>query len=116
MFQLSHEVIHLLAPTVGNAPAIEEGLATIFSDEISQKFGIQYRYDSPDYIYCKLITNDFLNRHSDAGIRRLRKRERSFHLFTPKLIRSEFPDIPEKLAADRCEPFDRIEARLNPTA
>jgi hypothetical protein len=117
MFQLAHEVIHLLAPTGGrHAPAFEEGLATIFSEEIAKKFGIQYRYDGPDYIYCKLITNEFLNLYSEAGIRLLRKRERSFHLFTPEILQTVFPSVPDKLAINLCEPFDRIEARLNPTA
>ncbi|EMI5464322.1 hypothetical protein R8E95_004413 [Enterobacter roggenkampii] len=35
MYELAHECIHLLAPTGGrSAPVIEEGLATVFSEDM----------------------------------------------------------------------------------
>jgi hypothetical protein len=32
---------------------------------------------------------------------------------TPDIILSVFPDLPEKLAGDLCEPFAQIEARFD---
>jgi Zn-dependent peptidase ImmA (M78 family) len=43
LFQLAHEVIHVLAPTGGRCSLmIEEGLATFFSMEISARYQLNF--------------------------------------------------------------------------
>jgi hypothetical protein len=116
IFQLSHEVIHLLGPSGGkSAPAIEEGLATLFSEEVSKRFNVNLIYNDPAYLHCRNVALEFLGRYPE-GVKQVRQIEKSFHLFDPPLLRRVFADIPDKLAADVCEPFDEIKARLNATA
>ncbi|EIV8684344.1 hypothetical protein AB5T03_004255 [Escherichia coli] len=39
VYQLAHECVHLLAPVVGGgAPVIEEGLATVFSEDMIEEW------------------------------------------------------------------------------
>jgi hypothetical protein len=121
-FQLAHETVHLLSPTgKRNALVIEEGLATIYAREMCQRLGVNLVEDGAEYVegaeyvYAKLITQEFLNLHPD-GIRQLRTHKRSFCDFSAILIHDTFPDVSEKLAADLCEPFGAVEARLNPGA
>jgi hypothetical protein len=115
-FQLAHEAVHLLSPTgQRNALVIEEGLATIYAHEMCQRFGVNLVEGLAEYVYAKSITQEFLNLHPD-GIRQLRTRKPSFCDFSAILIHDTFPDVSEKLAADLCEPFGAVEARLNPGA
>jgi hypothetical protein len=115
LFQLAHEAIHLLSPWSG-APAMEEGVATLFSDEVSLRFAADGWFFSsePDYVHCRDVTRTLLALHPD-GVRTLRAKEPHFHLMTPTLITSTFPDVPEQLAGALCEPFSSVRARLHPS-
>jgi hypothetical protein len=107
LFQLSHEIIHLLAPTGGAAaPVIEEGLATLFSKEISSRYGLGLDYDVPSYIAAANLTQTLLAIYPD-GIKRLRQKETSFTRFIPQLILGVCPGIPGEVAAELCQPFVR---------
>jgi hypothetical protein len=117
LFQLAHEVIHLLSPSgASSAPAMEEGLATLFSDEVSLRFVADGWFFSsePAYVYCRDLARTFLALHSD-GIRTLRTKEPRFHLITPALINSTFPDVQEELAVALCEPFRSVQKRFHPS-
>jgi hypothetical protein len=114
LYQLAHEAVHLLSPTgKRNALVIEEGLATNFSGEIIQRFGINFAEGHAEYVYSKNITQEFLRLHPD-GVRLLRQHKPSFCDFTAEMIRETFLDVPIKLATDLCESFADVEARLNP--
>ena len=50
IFEMAHETVHLLNPTVGNTNNLEEGVATAFSIEIQPSYGINIRPTIPSYI------------------------------------------------------------------
>lgn len=104
VFQLSHEVIHLLAPTGGkHAPRMEEGLATLFSVEISAGAGIDLKY-SRSYLACMSDVQELLGHDPDA-ILKLRAVEPTFHLLTPELVMRVIPGVPRGLAETLCRPY-----------
>ncbi|MHC2278077.1 hypothetical protein ACVME8_004688 [Bradyrhizobium diazoefficiens] len=107
LFQLSHETIHLLSPTGGaEAPVIEEGLATMFSNQISARYGLGFSYDVQSYVTAANLTEALLAMYPD-GIKRARERETSFTKFTPQLIQETCPNVPSEMAARLCQPFVR---------
>ena len=112
IFQLAHEIVHLLAPTGGRkAPVIEEGIATIFSYEVAERFGPAYGTPSRPYFYSRLLTEQLLTMYPKA-IKILRTEKLSFCEFTPTFVQKMLPNVPDNLAADLCEPFAAVEARL----
>jgi len=107
VFQLSHEVIHLLSPHGDRgAHTIEEGLATAFSHEIPSLFGSTYRSNMDSYSNAEMLVRNFLTLDPD-GIRRLRTQEPSFREFTPELICRVCPSVPPNLGVALCQPFKR---------
>ncbi|GAB9109794.1 hypothetical protein [Bradyrhizobium diazoefficiens] len=107
LFQLSHEVIHLLAPTGGvGAPVIEEGLATLFSNEISARHRLNVFYNVASYIEAADLTRKLLDAYPD-GIRRMREKEITFKNFKPSLVSEMCPDFPADIAERLCQPFAR---------
>lgn len=106
LFQLAHEVVHLLAPTMDTAstPVIEEGLATFFSDEMSRACGWNYQSDDHRYVSAKATVNTLLT-HSHDAVRILREIEPSFCKWTADLITSQLPDLPAPIALQLCTPF-----------
>ncbi|CAK1737898.1 IrrE N-terminal-like domain-containing protein [Vibrio crassostreae] len=81
-YQLAHEVVHLLAPSgERGAPVIEEGLATMYSENyLSASYGITdySKFTNLDsYIEAARLVRELLAFDSDA-IRKLRDIEPSF--------------------------------------
>jgi len=58
VFQLAHEVVHILSPTGGaNAPVVEEGLSALFQERANEIYGLNLRLVSKPYIKAqKLIS------------------------------------------------------------
>jgi len=51
VFQLAHEVVHILSPTGGaNAPVVEEGLSALFQERANEIYGLNLRLVSKPYI------------------------------------------------------------------
>lgn len=114
LFQLAHEVIHLLSPAgPGEATTVfEEGLATYFSIQYAQEQGVDI---SPNYIssekYSKAYdaiaalyasdNNDLIDRQ----IRQLRKKKASLAMLTKTDIKAHFPQIDDALAGYLAEEF-----------
>lgn len=111
IYQLAHEVVHLLAPFRGRvAPVIEEGLATVFSEDIlSEEFGIQNYTDMASYIGAAARVRDLLLLDSDA-IRKLRLIEPTFKLMDHKTFGAAGLDVPLDLANILVQDFVRDEA------
>ena len=111
IFQLAHEVIHLLAPTGGaNAPVVEEGLAALYQQRASEKYDLDMRLVSEPYLAASELTNQLLKR--DSGIiKRLRKIEPVFANWTPRFLVSE-TGIEMNLAQQLCESFLEFEGRF----
>jgi hypothetical protein len=105
VFQLAHEVIHLLAP-IGRrgAPIIEEGLATANCRAESIKRQLYTTPQGQDYLRAESLLEEFLSLHPD-GIRQLRAIVPSFKEFTPDLICSTCEGTPAALATELCKPF-----------
>lgn len=108
LFQLAHEVIHLLSPGRPEVtPVIEEGVATFFSLEISARFGLDFRYGDRAYNYAAERVSELLKIAPDA-VKRLRHERLAFFDFTPEFIREVLPSVTERLAADLCQPFAAV--------
>jgi hypothetical protein len=104
-FQLAHEVIHILSPTgISNALVVEEGLATIFCDEMSAKAGSGYRTTDQSYLNAAKDTQILLSIDVNI-IKKLRNKCMRFVDFTPALIMVEAPNIAPQVAARLCKPF-----------
>ena len=108
VFQLAHEVIHLLAPLGrrGSGLVIEEGLATANSRAESTNRQLYMTPQGEDYLSAESLLGEFLSLHPD-GIRRLREIAPSFKDFSPDLICSTCEGTPLALAAELCKPFAR---------
>ena len=78
-YQLAHEAVHLLAPTGGrHAPILEEGLATVFSEDfVLREFRVSNVTNLPHYIEAAACVRLLLETHPDA-ISRLRAIEPAF--------------------------------------
>ena len=107
LFQLAHEMIHLLAPAVGHlAPVLEEGLATAFSHEVAQRQGSSFRAGIPSYERAAELTNRLLELNPHA-ISQMRAIEPSFRRITPDLINSVVPTLDPQVSYDLCANFVR---------
>jgi hypothetical protein len=107
LFQLAHEVIHLLAPAVGEiAPTLEEGLASVFSHEVSQRHGAGLRSGVPSYERAADLTSQLLAINPMA-IRDIRSVEPQFKRITANHILAVAPSLDPKVAHELCLPFVR---------
>lgn len=112
LFQLSHEVIHLLSPLGGKTPSnvFEEGLASYFSLQTLQKQGYRIR---TDYIankayraaYQTIVRLYTAHPNSDAIIKILRKEVKTFKQLTPQQLHTAFPNIDAALVQQLLRPF-----------
>lgn len=105
LFQLAHEVVHLLAPT-GNsvAPVVEEGLACHFSDTRARFFGVDRRTGDEKYRAAMVVAQPLFDR--PAIVRQLRGVRPSFSDWTPDLIAEIAPGVVNPTTAEMmCRPF-----------
>lgn len=104
LWQLTHEVVHLLAPVPeSEITVLEEGIAcwyqrhwvgqcpTIFPDW-TQTANLGYARNEMQYIAAIDLVSTLLSRDSD-GVRKLRQLEPVTSKITPALMRTVFPDI-----------------------
>ncbi len=107
IFQLAHETVHLLAPTGGaHASVFEEGLATLFSHEMSPLHGGYNISTHALYLLAEAQARQFLAIDPD-GVRKIRSVQPSFQEFTPEMICEFCPSVPISLAESLCQPFVR---------
>lgn len=110
IYQLAHECIHLLAPVVnGEAPVLEEGLATVYSED-----KVQSLYPSPQdairtslqiYIDAAARVRELLQIEPDA-IRLLRAVEPDFYRMTEQTFADAGLDqVPHPLIAELLRTF-----------
>lgn len=111
IFQLAHEVTHLLSPTGGsNAPVIEEGLSALFQQRANEVYKLNLHLVAVPYIKATQLANMLLKGQPNI-IKQLRRVEPSFHKWTPRFLVSE-AGISYELAEKLCEPFIDFEARI----
>ncbi|MDL5405677.1 hypothetical protein [Enterobacter hormaechei] len=110
IYQLAHECIHLLAPVVGgDAPVLEEGLATMYSeDKVKALYPSPQdaiRTSSQNYIDAAARVRELLQLEPDA-IRKLRAVEPDFYRMTERTFADAGLDqIPRPLMAELLRTF-----------
>jgi hypothetical protein len=108
IFQIAHEVIHLLSPTGGaHANILEEGLAEHFSESYaSAATGTPWHPTTAAYTVARDLVRKLLAFDSDA-VRKIRKHEPCMSNFTPEVILAHVSGVPKELADRLCVPFIR---------
>lgn len=105
IFQLAHEAVHLLSPSgQRHALVIEEGLATLFSEEVSHHQQLNIFTPEGEYSAAAALTKKLLD-YDPSIIKSIRKDHPNISCFTPELICLKAPDFPMDLATSLCEPF-----------
>lgn len=110
-YQLAHECVHLLAPDGGrNAPVLEEGLATVFSEDfVALNFNRVGMTDFKAYIEAARKVRILLE-HDVNAIKSLRAIEPSFKMMTAAtFVAAGLVDVPENLVNELVAPFRRDE-------
>lgn len=103
VYQLAHECVHLLTPVVGGgAPVIEEGLATVFSEDMLE-FWCNYPdkqalTQDPRYMSAAASVRQLLVLEPDA-IRQLRRIEPAFEHMTAETFSRAGLNVPMPLVA-----------------
>lgn len=107
-YQLAHESIHLLAPSGSSpAPTLEEGLATVFSEDyVNANFGVIYTPETPSYQAAASLVRHLLSADPKA-IKKLREVEPSFARMTQETFDTAKVIVPEGLIQKLLQPFVR---------
>lgn len=108
LFQLAHEVIHLLEPShVTPTTVFEEGLATLFQHEISARDQLGKTAIQASYLPAEAAVQDLLALYPDA-VRMIRQgTKRPFVDLTSDEILQACPNAPAALAERLVEKFVR---------
>ncbi|MBC3950183.1 hypothetical protein [Pseudomonas folii] len=107
-YQLAHESVHLLSPAGGRgAPVIEEGLATVFSEDyVQQVFFRKGLTNMSSYSEAATLVRDLLSIAPDA-ISRLRSIEPAFTKMTNATFIEAELEAPESLVTQLLSQFCR---------
>ncbi|SHH05915.1 hypothetical protein [Bradyrhizobium erythrophlei] len=106
LFQLSHEVVHLLEPCrITPTTVFEEGLATLFAHEMSTKHGLGKISDG-SYLSAEKALKEFLAICPD-GVQRIRQTSENFVNLSDGDILRACPNVPAALAKTLSEKFVR---------
>jgi hypothetical protein len=108
LYQLAHECIHLLSPSGRRAaPVIEEGLATVFSEDfVRVHFNRTGMTNLSSYMQAASWVRQLIAMDSTA-ILKMRNDEPSFRSLTARHFNKHFPDIDDDLVAKLVSPFVR---------
>lgn len=112
LYQLSHEVIHLLGPTTGcNANNLEEGLATWFSEEYCRReTGRTISAGMPCYQRASDLVQRMLRENPNC-IKAMRREERSFRNITEQIVQNHCSFLSREEIAFLLESFVRSTPR-----
>jgi hypothetical protein len=96
-YELAQEIVHLLAPN-GGGPArnIEEGVATLFANDVGPR-----HVTAPSYVKVLGYVQELLRVDPDA-ITKLRAIRSRFQDFDPQFIKDHIA-VSDQLASDLCE-------------
>ena len=115
-YQLAHECIHLLSPSGGrNANVLEEGLATVFSEEyVDKEFGMKNVPSLPSYVHASSLVKKLLAIEPNA-IKLLRDIEPSFTKITCNTFSQSGVNCSPEFIAELLAKFSRDCAPVIPT-
>jgi hypothetical protein len=104
IYELAHESVHLLNPTIGPGNYLEEGVAVAFSIEMAKKFVGGYFLPPEGSSYRHAL--DLLSRIPDWNfdqMKAIRSRFGSFSAATPETLEEVLPNVASELASDLCQ-------------
>ena len=105
LFQLAHETIHVLSPTGGAiANYLEEGLATLFADDMSHQYGWGFKTSNAKYLQARNLV-EVLFHHDHDAIKKLRQHQPCLSPMTAQHILQVVPTLPIQVAQDLCVTF-----------
>lgn len=105
IFQLSHEIVHALCPTPGyHANVLEEGVATYFSYQMSEKFGNSMKAGAKQYIEAEKCAEQLLAIKSDV-IKEARKFCPDISSISHTQLKTLCPNVGESLLDTLLMPF-----------
>jgi hypothetical protein len=108
VYQLSHEVIHTLAPQGAVRPTVlEEGLATLFSEQYFERAypGYSMRGTVKSYVDARDAVARYLP--NDAFLRAARTEQPTFSEISPAILQRANPSCDLQLAEYLCSSFKR---------
>jgi hypothetical protein len=109
MFQIAHEVIHLLEPThTPPTTVFEEGLATLFAHDMSAKDQLGRITVQPSYLSAESAVRELLAIDGDA-VRAIRRSEKTFFDLTEEGVLRACPSASVVLAKKLSLKFVRAE-------
>jgi hypothetical protein len=108
LYQLAHECVHLLSPTgAALAPVLEEGLATVYSENyIKSKLNLNNMTNLPSYINAATKVRQLLDQYPDA-INCLRKIQPAFSKMTINTFSQAGINVDRQLTDDLLSSFVR---------
>lgn len=108
IFQVAHELIHCLCPKPGrHANVLEEGLASLFSEIASMKYGSSYKVDSSKYQYAMAKVSELLSHDYDI-IKKVRAKTMDISSITSEQLKSVCPDLKDELIDILLLPFSQL--------
>lgn len=107
VFQLAHECVHVLSPGDKTVNALEEGVASAFSEDwVLQETGRRLVYSSDAYAgACRNVRG--LLAIDDVAVRKLRAVEPAFSKMTRETFTTAGLNVPDELIAALLTPFVR---------
>ena len=104
IFELAHEVVHLLSPGK-NSTVLEEGIATLFQYEVAAQCHIPAPSTlDPRYARAKALVEPLMH-ENPHGIRDIRKTTPEFYRIDAAALRSAFPSLDDDTAELLLSPF-----------
>jgi hypothetical protein len=107
LFQLAHEVVHLLTPVRATPTNVfEEGLATLFAHEMSARDQLGKSSGQASYLAAEKTLKEFLAAYPN-GIQQVRQTKKPFFDLTDGDILGACPNVSSALAKTLTEKFAR---------
>jgi hypothetical protein len=108
-YELAHECIHLLSPSGGaEVPVIEEGLATVFSEDYVEKVFQKTSFTRmASYAEAAGLVRELLSIAPDAFLR-IRAVQPAFTLFSEQTFLDAGLTVPTSLVKKLLLPFKRV--------
>lgn len=107
LYELSHEVVHLLNPIKGNTTVLEEAIATYFSEEMIIKHsGVEFKSNHPSYREAVNLLLKFKGSIYES-IRKIRKDAGALSCVTHEIILKHQPELDTVTVDKLCEKFRR---------